>query len=117
MGMYDSSRTRVVPVFDALMDRDPGGCTWLLPMLRLGSRSTGRLDDIPTATLLPGHPRWWGKNERRLNPPNSLLRWLVANACAPASDVLWGSSATRAKRELHVKRDGDTISEALHLLE
>jgi len=43
MGTYDSSRTRVAPVFDALMDRDPTGQTWLLPLLELGSRSVGRL--------------------------------------------------------------------------
>lgn len=117
MGIYDSSRTRVVPVFDALMDRDPGGRTWLLPLLHLGSRSAGRLDEVATAALLPGHPRWWGKNERRLDPPKSLLRWLVANACAPASDALWGGPATRAKRERLVARDTETINEALRLLE
>jgi hypothetical protein len=117
MGTYDSSRTRVVPVFDALMERDPSGRTWLLPLLRLGSRSGGRLDEVATAELVPSHPRWWGKNERRLDPPKSLLRWLVFNACAPASDSLWGGPATRAKRKLLVERDTEAISEALRHLE
>jgi hypothetical protein len=116
MGKYDSSLTRVVPVFDALMDRDATGRTWLLPLLRCGSRSTGRLSGITSSTLLACHPRWWGKNERRLDPPKALLRWLVANACAPASDDFWGGRATRTKRELLVKRDPGTISEALRLL-
>ena len=93
MGAYDSSRTRVEPVFDALMDPDPSGQDWLLPLLQLGSRSLGRLDDLTKAALIPAHPRWWGKNERRLNPPKSLLRWLVANACAAALKTLWGRQA------------------------
>jgi hypothetical protein len=117
MGIYDSSLTRVVPVFDAMMDRDPSGETWLLPLLQFGSRSAGRLDGLVTGGLLPGHPRWWGKNERRLEPPRSLLRWLVANACAPKSDASWGRPPTRAKRELLVARDAATIDEALRLLE
>ena len=116
MGTYDSSRTRVAPVLDALMDRDSSAKTWLLPLLRLGSRSAGRLG-VTTSALLPGHPRWWGKNERRLDPPKALLRWLVAHASAPASDDLWGGSVTRAKRERLVARDPSTISEALRLLE
>lgn len=114
MGIYDSSRTRVVPVFNALMDRDPSARTWLLSLLRLGSRSTGR-PGIPPGALLLGHPRWWGKNERRLDPPKSLLRWLVAHASTPASEF-WGSPATRAKRERLVARDASTILEALRLL-
>ena len=116
MSTYDSSLTRV-PVFNALLDRDPSGDTWLLPLLQFGSRSPGRLDGLLTGRLLPGHPRWWGKNERRLEPPRSLLRWLVAHACAPASDDLWGSPATKAKRESLVARDAATIDEALRLLE
>ncbi len=117
MGTYDSSRTRVAPVLDALMDRDPSGRTWLLPLLHLGSRSAGRLEAVTTAALIPAHRRWWGKNERRLNPPKTLLRWLVANGCAPASDALRGGPATRAKRERLVARDPDAISEALRLLD
>lgn len=117
MGKYDSSRTRVVPVFDALMDRDASGRTWLLPLLHLGSRSAGRLEGFSTAALLPAHPHWWGKNERRLDPPKPLLRWLVANACAPVSDALWGSPATRTNRERLVARDAERVNEALRLLE
>lgn len=117
MGTYNSSRTRVVPVFDALMDRDASGRTWLLPLLHLGSHSAGRLEGVTTAALFPAHPRWWGKNERRLDPPRPLLRWLVANACAPASAALWGGPATRTKRERLVARDPETINEALRLLE
>lgn len=116
MGTYDSSRTRVAPVLDSLMDRDSSAQTWLLPLLRLGSRSAGRLG-VTIGALLPDHPRWWGKNERRLDPPQDLLRWLVAHASAPASENLWGSPATRAKRERLVARDLSTITEAIRLLQ
>src|SRR4029077_17960689 len=40
----------------------------------------------------------------------------VANACAPASDALWGSPSTKAKRKSLVARDAATIDEALRLL-
>ena len=33
MGKYDSSKTRVVPVFDRLVEKDPTGAAWL-PRLR-----------------------------------------------------------------------------------
>jgi hypothetical protein len=117
MGTYNSSLTRVVPVSDALIDRDPSGRTRLLRLLQLGSRAVGRLDEVQTSDLLPDHPHWWGKKERRLAPPRSLMRWLVANACAPPSDILWGGKATREKRTRLVARDADVINEALHLLE
>lgn len=114
MGTYDSSRTRVAPVFDALMDREPSGQTWSL--LELGSRSVGRLPNSTKPALIPNHPRWWGNNERRLDPPQSLLRWLIANASAPASEGFWGGVGTRAKRERLVARDPEVIAEALRLL-
>ena len=99
------------------MDRDPTGQTWLLPLLELGSRSVGRLPNSTKPALIPNHPRWWGNNERRLDPPKSLLRWLIANASAPASEGFWGGVGTRAKRERLVARDPEVIAEALRLLE
>lgn len=39
MGKYDSSRTRVAPLFDALLARDNSGESWLDALLALGSRS------------------------------------------------------------------------------
>lgn len=57
MGVNDSSRTRVVPVFNALMDRDPTGDTWISRLLRLGSRAARQLD-IPPGSLAAACPRW-----------------------------------------------------------
>jgi hypothetical protein len=117
MGKYNSSITRVAPVFDALMDRDATGRSWLPHLLRLGSRSAGRIEQVQVGSLRSGHPRWWGKQERRFEPPPAFLRWLVANAQRPSSHALWGSGLARQKRELLVARHPGTIAEALGLLE
>src|SRR6266576_3010209 len=115
MGLFDSSRTRVAPVFDALFASDPTGRKWLSRLLALGSRSA-RLEGVGDLGVLPKeHPMWWGRNERVLSPPRALLRWLVSNASPPASPPSWGSDAVRRRRELLVHRDPTTIQEALQL--
>src|SRR4029077_12605485 len=115
MGKRDSSRTRVVPVFNRLMDVDPSGRQWLKPLLSLGSYSAEKLDFDPGHLMVP-HAHFWGKSERRLDPPANLLAWLVCHASKPSSDSLWGESATRQKREKLVARDPDTIADAVRLL-
>jgi hypothetical protein len=73
-GKYDSSKTRVGPVFDALWLR---GRDWLPELLSL---PTGGCSDAPTGlgdlTLVEGH---WDPNEKSLNPPVALLSWLIRN--------------------------------------
>src|SRR5437016_12679330 len=116
MGVHNSSRTRVTPVFDSLFERDPTGRSWLLPLMRLGSRAASLR--LPTdEVLLPDHQRTWGPNERRLNAPTPLLRWLVQNAFPPTSDALWGGKRARSYREKLVVRDPDTVRIALEKLE
>ena len=67
MGRYNSSRTRVAPVFDSLLRRDQTGYSWLTTLMRLGSRSDAT--EIPAdAKLIANHPSSWGKHERRLIP-------------------------------------------------
>jgi hypothetical protein len=39
MGEHNSSVTRVWPVFEYLLTRDPTGSTWLLPLMKLGSEA------------------------------------------------------------------------------
>jgi hypothetical protein len=106
-----------VPVFDALVDRDVSGRTWLARLLQLASGASGRVDARTTGSLAPGHPRWWGKNERHLAPPIALLKWLVEHVEAPAKERIWGSGATRANRERLVARDPTTTATALRLLD
>lgn len=109
-------KTRVAPVFDMLRGRDPTGATWLPVLLDLGSRKDACR--IPAfSPLATDHPAWWGKNERRLRAPASLLRWLVQNLNPPDRESEWGSDEVKTKRELLVAKDPDTIAEALRLLE
>src|SRR5688572_28071497 len=117
MGRFDSSKTRVVPVFNALFERDPTGGTWLSALASFGTRSKVLQNPLGLGTLHRDHPRYWGKNERRLVPPPTLLRWLVCNATKPASDKLWGSPQVRKKREELVRLEEPTIKEALELLD
>jgi hypothetical protein len=55
MGEYNSSVTRVWPVFDSLFGRDPTGTTWLPMLLKLGSRAGKVVQSIHSSTgsLLP----------------------------------------------------------------
>ena len=117
MGKFNSSLTRVVPVFNALMNGDSTGKSWLPVLLKLGSRSSGRVEGLVPGPLIPGHPRWWGREERRFDPPEGLLRWLVENLPTPESQHLWGVGETKEKRERLAARDPRTIGEALQLLE
>lgn len=112
MGKFNSSTTRVLPVFDALLRRDPTGATWLKGLLDLGSLASEVPLPKDPGQLLPGHARWWGKNERRLKPPSALLEWLVQNvqaAAIPLSD----QSETARKRRLLAEGDEGTLQDAL----
>ena len=118
MGIHNSSKTRVVPVFDWLMDADGTGTTWLPQLLQLGSRAAGRLDARAIGPLASGHERWWGDHERSLYAPVGLLRWLVRNGVKPQSEAQWGrGDETIRKRHLLVEQDPETIAVALDLLQ
>ena len=113
MGRYDSSKTRVAPVFDRLLDRDPTGISWLKRLMRLGSRRN--VADVPSSVgeLVPGHPRWWGRQERRLAPPLELLEWLIQNIAEEAVRKAGGSEKTRRMRRALARGERDVVQEAL----
>lgn len=115
MGLRDSSRTRVAPVFDALFTRDPTGQSWLPTLLALPERpgTTRPPDPITTRPLTD----WaWGKRQRALPPPRSLLRWLVTEVVLPLDAIAKSTGLTREKREALSSRDPATMAEALALL-
>ena len=72
MGIYDSSATRVAPVFDQLLAKDEGGQAWLNALLAL-PRLPGALRQAPELK----NPRLlsygWGDSEKKLRAPLSLL--------------------------------------------
>ena len=105
-GRYDSSKTRVRPVFDALWNQ---GRDWLPKLLALPD---GGCPDASVGAgnlaLLEGY---WEPNEKCLNPPVSLLSWLVRNT----GSLKETSLEIEARQRL---ADGDpaAVTEALRLL-
>ncbi len=114
MGLQDSTRTRVEPVFEALRLRDETGVAWLARLVALPTRS-GVVTPIVTTIPLT---RWgWGDKEVGLPAPRSLLAWLVRNAVLMDEEAHRKTSAsTREKRELLLRHDPATIDEAMRLL-
>ena len=107
-GRYDSSKTRVKPVFDALQASGPD---WLPQLLAL---PTGGCADAKIKagdlTLIDGH---WEPHEKCLNPPVSLLSWLIRNAGSLASSSKASDNEFRQRLFLG---DPETVERALHLL-
>ena len=113
MGSRDSSRTRVAPVFEELVRRDPTGATWLPKLLRLGSRAEDVRIPSDLGTLRTTHPHWWGNNERSLKPPVALLEWLVLNITAGAVAASGDIGMVLDKRRALAAGDPATVAEAL----
>ena len=113
MRKYDSSLTRVGPVFDKLLERDSTGATWLNDLLKLADHP-GQ-SSLPSVSPLQG---WgWGTSERGLHPPASLLKWLVQNPEALKLDALKRSSPkVRQCRELLLSGDKETQQAAVDKL-
>lgn len=107
-GKFDSSLTRVAPVFDRLeaMAKD-----WPMRLLALAGHGASDCADWRglDLTYLRG---WWGKRERPLRPPVSLLSWLIRH---PES---WVSCPGQTERERQALKAGDpaTVERALDFL-
>ena len=105
-GKYDSSKTRVGPIFRALWNR---GRDWLPRLLAL---PTGGCTDVEIKsgdlTLLEGY---WEPREKCLKPPVSLLSWLIRNVDSRASTEL-----NSEHRLCSQAGDSEKIEQALHLL-
>jgi len=117
MGKNNSSKTRVAPVFEGLLKLDPTGSSWLPKLLSLPHG--GAAACIIGRDCLLECCRWDGHGgEKALPPPASLLRWLAQNVEHPSDPRVWRTSEyTRQKREALLRRDPDTIAEALRALE
>lgn len=107
-----SSRTRVGPVFNALVDLSPQHPNWVGRLLDLAVRDVARR---PWAhqNLSPVEGRWSAK-ELGLRPPVSLLSWLVRNLDPGKSPT--GTGEVPEKRRGLAARDPAIIEEALGLL-
>jgi hypothetical protein len=85
MGDKDSSRTRVRPIFNELLDRSPSGDGWLgeLCALALRSRAGGAFTTSNVGHLISSETpetceaRLGTVFERTLAPPRAFLEWLL----------------------------------------
>jgi len=113
MGRYDSSRTRVAPLFDALLARDYSGHSWLDPLLALGSRSETIATIAKGQRLVTNHGPRWGDFEAKLPAPASLLEHLVRNLDPKLVEESRDRGDTRVRRLALANRDQATIELAL----
>jgi hypothetical protein len=112
VGKYNSSLTRVTPIFDELLRRDSTGLSWLPTLVSLPSLPGGQPAAAPP-TLGRLEDRAWAPKEKSLPAPTALLEWLVRNAMQPASPQSLGRAGTRTSREALVRRDPETIAKAI----
>lgn len=112
MGRYNSSKTRVVPVFDNLKKCDPTGRLWLSRLLTLPSDGSN-FSASPDFDIVD---YGWGDSERKLLPPISLLSWIIRNPRKPTSGVLSESPEKAKKRQEWIDGCGNRIQEGLQLL-
>jgi hypothetical protein len=116
MGIYDSSLTRVAPVFDRLYDIDLSGLAWLPELLKMGDRSA----DVPglpsQPRLIPGHERTWGNAELAMSAPISLLEYLVQNLTVEQVVKAGDTGVVRERREALARKDPRYITQAIAAL-
>lgn len=113
MGKFDSSRTRVAPLFDALLARDDSGHSWLDALLALGSRSENVATVPKGQRLVANHGPRWGVFESKLSAPISLLEYLVRNLDPHLVESSRDSGDTRTRRLELARRHESTIELAL----
>lgn len=77
MGKYDSSLTRVQPVFEMLLKRDPSGKSWLPTLMNLAEQSSDHDHNLGSqiGNIIP-KKRFF---EVPIPPPVKFLAWLVKN--------------------------------------
>ena len=114
MGKRDSSKTRVAPIFNILCASDKTGKSWLPKLLCL---------PIVGTSVLP-NPSWdftiedkgWEPNEKKLEPPVSLLSWLIRHPRMPSDGQLSENASKAQKRKELIEGSYTRLREALSLL-
>jgi hypothetical protein len=122
MGRFNSSEWRVRPVFDALIERDPTGLSWLSTLISLPKRDGRARVAMEPGVLGPLQEAAWdsaeeSRREKALPAPRKLLEWLVLHLEAPQTPKELDKSDTQKKRRLLAEKDEATRAEALRHLE
>jgi hypothetical protein len=110
-GRFNSSKTRVAPVFDALRmatQEDPQWAKRLLDLVIGGSTSSSQLRKQDLRVIEIHHE----PEEYALRPPVALLSWLIRHLKDPSAK-LTGDDETSAERRRLLDGDADAISRAL----
>lgn len=107
-GKKDSSRTRVVPVFDKLKRRSDD---WVRRLLSV-PRYPGVVVADVTKLDLSFSGGFWGANEYPFGPPTRLLEWLVRNPTE-----LRHNSSSHPDRNSLLKGDQAALKQALAEIE
>jgi hypothetical protein len=111
-GRFNSSKTRVAPVFEALRKKaessDPQWVRRLLNLVVGRSAGTSPWHDRDMRVLEVHHE----PKEHGLRPPVSLLSWLIRNFKGPDSKLAGDDETSRERRKLAVG-DPDTVQHAL----
>ena len=103
-GKKDSSKTRVVPVFETLEQRSDD---WVRRLLSV-PRHPGISGADSRALDLTYKEGYWGNRERAFPPPQRLLEWLVRNP-----DALRHKSSSHADRNALLQGDQAMLTKAL----
>lgn len=114
MGEYDSSKTRVAPVFDQLYATDQTGHSWLSKLIALPVG--GNPVTLPEICSLTIEEVGWGDAEKKLDPPHALLEWLVRHPRQPVSGGLSSNPDKAQKRREWIEGSEERRLEALNLL-
>ena len=116
MGTYDSSKTRVAPVFDALLASDSTGMAWVDSLVALGSRHEVVATIKKGQRLVSSHARRWGSDEAKLAAPSSLLEYLLRHIDREQVAAAGDDGETLGKRTELVNHNEKTIAEAIAAL-
>jgi hypothetical protein len=104
-GEYDSSITRVEPVFNVLSERTDDWVRRLLNLAEYGNAAP------PSDVDLTYERGYWGECERGLKPPVALLSWLIRNLEPSPCGAKAG-----AERTALIERHQPTIESGLRML-
>ena len=94
MGKHDSTKTRVVPIFDQLYMNDKSGHSWIPKLVSLPIG--GNPVHLPVNYDFTIQEAAWGDKEKELDPPVALLSWLIRHPHPPSSGTL-SSDPDKAK--------------------
>lgn len=110
---YDSTKTRVVPVFTAIPHSGSDWVSRLIKLPRYGA--TDFKDNSLDLTALNLH---FYPNEYALSPAKSLLRWLIANPPEALKDIKDSPIDTTAWRRRQIaEKNQKVIDSALSALD